>query len=395
MRHGSVFTGIGLLDLGLVLAGLSEPVWVCERDDWRRDTILRQRFPGAVRHSDVRDVGAEACEPIDMLVGGFPCKGASTAGKRNGFDHAETVLWHEMARAVGELRPRVVVVENVANILALHDGAVWGTVLGDLAALGYDTVWDCIPAAAVGAPHRRDRVFAVACLPDRLAGEAPVARDRRPGPVDEPGPVQRPVGPDRLGACVLCGDPRDTDCGHPDCPIAKPWLYGWPDHAANPDDPRRDERGRTVAGAPQLPTAERAGQDAPDPDRDARRLQPLSERGRGGPPAARTAAEAPANPSGLGRPGQRRGRTLEQGQCSSASDGARGVPVDWGAYQPGIDRWAEVVGAPPEPLVRRVDDRRAAGVERSRLSALGDGVQVQVGRVVGDYILSLGLLEAA
>jgi site-specific DNA-cytosine methylase len=121
----------------------------------------RQALARARVHSDVRHVG-DGCEPVDLIAGGFPCKGASTAGKRNGFDHPETVLWREMARAVGELRPRYVLVENVANILALHDGAVWGEVLGDLAALGYDVVWDCLPAAAVGAPHGRDRVFAVA-----------------------------------------------------------------------------------------------------------------------------------------------------------------------------------------------------------------------------------------
>jgi DNA (cytosine-5)-methyltransferase 1 len=159
MICGSVFSGIGLLDYGLHLAGIQH-AWFCEADEWRRG-ILPKRWPDARVHADVRHVG-HGCEPVDLIAGGFPCKGASTAGKRNGFDHAETVLWREMARAVGELRPRYVLVENVANILALHDGAVWGEVLGDLAALGYDVVWDCLPAGAVGAPHLRDRVFAVA-----------------------------------------------------------------------------------------------------------------------------------------------------------------------------------------------------------------------------------------
>lgn len=142
---GSVFSGIGLLDYGLHLAGIHHR-WLCEWDPWRRD-ILTKRWPGARVLDDVRHVG-HGCEPVELIAGGFPCKGASTSGKRNGFEHAETVLWREMARAIRELRPRYVLVENVANILGIHDGAVWGEVLGTLAALGYDTVWDCLPAAS-------------------------------------------------------------------------------------------------------------------------------------------------------------------------------------------------------------------------------------------------------
>jgi site-specific DNA-cytosine methylase len=122
----------------------------------------RREFTSGRRRSiAVASVGT-GCPGVDGIAGGFPCKGASTVGKREGFGHAETVLWFEMARAIGELRPKYVLVENVANILGLHDGEVWGTVLGDLVALGYDVVWDCLPAAAVGAPHLRDRVFAIA-----------------------------------------------------------------------------------------------------------------------------------------------------------------------------------------------------------------------------------------
>jgi DNA (cytosine-5)-methyltransferase 1 len=165
LTHGSYFTGIGLLDLGLCLAGLDEPEWVCELDDWRRDAILARRFPRAVRHETFETPEPTTSPASTSSPAASPAR-EQAPGKRNGFDHPETVLWREMARAVGELRPRYVVVENVANILALHDGAVWGEVLGDLAALGYDVVWDCLPAAAVGAPHLRDRVFAVATYAD-------------------------------------------------------------------------------------------------------------------------------------------------------------------------------------------------------------------------------------
>ncbi|HET9598616.1 MAG TPA: DNA cytosine methyltransferase, partial [Anaeromyxobacteraceae bacterium] len=193
MRVGGLFDGVGLLAYGLHLAGLDH-AWLCEVDPWRR-SILARRWPGVPIFDDVRAVGADSAERVDVIAGGFPCKGASTAGKRNGFEHPETVLWREMARAVRELRPRYVLVENVANILALHDGAVWGEVLGDLAALGYDVTWDCLPAAAVGAPHLRDRVFAIAAHAEdagRPAAE-PAIQQPRVGPIPGAGGVGAPA----------------------------------------------------------------------------------------------------------------------------------------------------------------------------------------------------------
>jgi site-specific DNA-cytosine methylase len=95
---------------------------------------------------------------VDVLCGGFPCQDISVAGRGEGIDGARSGLWGEYARLIRELRPRYVVVENVAALLARG----MERVLGDLAACGYDAEWDCIPASAVGAPHRRDRVWLVA-----------------------------------------------------------------------------------------------------------------------------------------------------------------------------------------------------------------------------------------
>ena len=145
---GSMFSGVGLLDYGLHLAGLLH-AWFAERDEFRRG-ILARRWPGALVLDDVRAVCADAVPRVDVIAGGFPCKGASTAGKRTGFDHPETVLWREMRRAVGELRPRYVLVENVANLLTMARapgepaGSAWGEVLADLAAFGFDVRWDCL-----------------------------------------------------------------------------------------------------------------------------------------------------------------------------------------------------------------------------------------------------------
>lgn len=176
MIIGGLFDGIGLLAYGLHLAG-HEHAWLCEADPFRRQ-VLARRWPGVRIYDDVRAVGAATARRVDCIAGGFPCKGASSAGKRNGFEHPETVLWFEMARAVRELRPRYVVVENVASILGLHDGAVWGQVVGDLAACGYGVSWDCFPAAAFGAPHRRDRVIAVAEDPTQRPVESGGLRTR-------------------------------------------------------------------------------------------------------------------------------------------------------------------------------------------------------------------------
>jgi DNA (cytosine-5)-methyltransferase 1 len=113
---------------------------------------------------------------VDVLAGGFPCQDLSYAGKGAGIDGERSGLWGEYARLIRELRPRYVVVENVTALLARG----MGRVLGDLAACGYDAEWDCIPAAAVGAPHRRDRVWIVA-YPNGAGLEGHRGPDRRPG----------------------------------------------------------------------------------------------------------------------------------------------------------------------------------------------------------------------
>jgi DNA (cytosine-5)-methyltransferase 1 len=155
---GSLFSGIGGWDLGLERAGM-RVLWQCEADSWCRG-ILARHWPGARCYDDVRAVDRDAPR-VDVLCGGFPCQPVSVAGR--GLAQAdERWLWPEYARLVGELRPRYVLVENVPGLL----GRGLGDVLGDLAALGYDAEWDCIPAAAVGAPHLRDRVWIVA-YPDR------------------------------------------------------------------------------------------------------------------------------------------------------------------------------------------------------------------------------------
>jgi len=155
MKVGSLFAGIGGFDLGLERAGM-RVAWQCEIDPDAR-AILAKHWPEVPCYGDIRSIDWSTVEPVDLICGGYPCQPFSHAGSRQGSDDPRH-LWPEVARCVRELRPRWVLLENVAGHLSLG----FGSVLGDLAALGYDAWWDCIPAAAIGAPHLRDRVFVVA-----------------------------------------------------------------------------------------------------------------------------------------------------------------------------------------------------------------------------------------
>lgn len=153
---GSLFSGIGGIELGLEWAGLGPVRWQVERDEFCR-RVLAKHWPDVRRYDDVCTVGADL-ERVDVICGGFPCQDVSSAGKRAGLAGARSGLWREFARVVGVIRPRWVVVENVAS------GATrWvDAVVRDLAELGYASLPIPLSASDVGAPHRRARVFIVA-----------------------------------------------------------------------------------------------------------------------------------------------------------------------------------------------------------------------------------------
>lgn len=156
MKVLDLFSGIGGFSLGLERAGM-ETVAFCEISPVCRH-LLAHHWPDVPCFDDVTTLTGEQAGPVDVICGGFPCQDISFAGKGAGLAGERSGLWREYARLVRELRPAFVIVENVAALL----GRGLGDVLGDLAALGYDAWWDCIPASAVGAPHRRDRLWVVA-----------------------------------------------------------------------------------------------------------------------------------------------------------------------------------------------------------------------------------------
>lgn len=160
---GSLFSGIGGLELGVEHATGGRVVFQVERDAWCRD-VLAKHWPDAVRYDDVCTV--HGLPRVDILCGGFPCQDVSVAGKRAGFAGERSSLWREYRRIVADVGPRFVFVENVPGLLTADDGHAFAEVLGDLAALGFDAEWDCFRASDVGAPHRRERLFLLACRDD-------------------------------------------------------------------------------------------------------------------------------------------------------------------------------------------------------------------------------------
>jgi len=156
MRIGSLFSGIGGLDLAAERAFNGRVVWHCEIER-HPQRVLRRRWPDAVLHEDVRTLTAATAEPIDVLTGGFPCQDLSVAGKRAGLDGNRSGLYHEMLRIVGEFGPQYVVFENVPPLLKYRH-----RVDNDLRGLGYGAIWQTMAAEDVGAPHRRLRVWVLA-----------------------------------------------------------------------------------------------------------------------------------------------------------------------------------------------------------------------------------------
>lgn len=181
MKIGSLFSGYGGLDLAVANVTGAEVAWHCEWED-APSKILEKHFPGIPNYKDVTKVDFRKVEPVDILTGGFPCQDLSLAGKRAGLkDGTRSGLWSEFARAIEEIRPRLVVIENVRGLLSAtaDNGMEYpdevvgnlrgrsplraiGAVLGDLADLGFDARWTGVRAADAGAPHNRFRIFIIA-----------------------------------------------------------------------------------------------------------------------------------------------------------------------------------------------------------------------------------------
>lgn len=167
---GSLFSGIGGIDLGLERAGMVV-IWQAEIDPYA-SRVLAEHWPDVPNLGDVTTIDWSTVERPDLICGGFPCQPVSYGGLQQAeADHRW--LWPEFARCLRALRPRWVLIENVPGLLTAASGGAAQAVLGTLSEYGYDAEWASIPAAAVGAPHLRYRVFIIANTnSERLPGRS-------------------------------------------------------------------------------------------------------------------------------------------------------------------------------------------------------------------------------
>lgn len=167
MTHASLFSGIGGFDLAAQWMGWDNLFW-CEIDPFCK-RVLRHHFPNSYEYDDIHTADFTLFKGrVDVLTGGFPCQPFSVAGKRKGTADARW-LWGQMYRAIRELRPRYIVAENVYGLLNQGGGLAFEQVINDLETAGYEVQSFVIPAYAIGAPHRRDRLWIVAYHTDAEA----------------------------------------------------------------------------------------------------------------------------------------------------------------------------------------------------------------------------------
>lgn len=206
---GSLFSGIGGLELGLERAGM-QTRWFCESSP-ACHRVLAKYWTGMPCYFDIRDMRGTDIERVDVLAGGFPCPVVSQAARGR---NVAISLWPEFARLIREIRPSYVIVENVEGLLSRGRG--FGGVLGDLAESGFDAVWRVLRASDFGAPHHRPRVWLVGyphgdCEPDlrlddEVAGLSKLCNGQRSWS-DPPRDLGMDDGiPGRMDRCRMLGN---------------------------------------------------------------------------------------------------------------------------------------------------------------------------------------------
>lgn len=357
MRIGSLFSGIGGLELGLEAALGAHTVWQVEQNEYCR-RVLTKHWPGADRSvTDVRLASSDNLPPVGLLCGGFPCQNISLAGKGEGLNGAKSGLWFEFLRLVRELEPRWVVIENVAALRGRGlDAVLWG-----LAQAGYDAEWATFGAVDVGAPHHRQRIAIIAwhTNPD----------SRRQG-------TQRPEGSERPGR-------------------TQPERVG--DDVAHADNQRAAQRGQRPPSAAEGLGGRAHGGRRP---RDAEREE--SARIPGEDPGSQLWTCTGARPGGLYGPGDTlladadTSRRPAPGHQRLAISAPAGIPSAGGAseHRWGHHGWAtepnvgRVVAGLPATMDRAARLRRT-GLRVARLRALGNAVVPQWSYQIGLRIKTL------
>lgn len=336
LRLGSMCTGYGGLDLAVRQVFGGDLAWVADNDP-SAARILAHHHPGVPNLGDITATNWGKAPPVDVVLGGYPCQPFSTAGKRKGTED-DRHLWPHIAAALGVLRPRLAVFENVAGHLSLG----FDTVLADLARLGFDACWRTLRASDVGAAHQRNRLFFLAwpadttglgCEGQGLPGRAPDGGVAAAHPLDLRGDRDRArgTGRDEPAPCHLLAA-----------------------HAAGIGEREPADEALTVAGSGNAWSVAGSGSLLTAADTGRRGLQ-------GGPAGDGSApAQSVADADG---PGLQRGPAAhsesdrrEQGRSEPArfvggSDAPLSDAPDWGDYGPAIQRWEHILGRPaPRPV---------------------------------------------
>lgn len=378
---GEVFAGIGGIGRGLEATGGFRTKWQVEIDPYAVG-VLEREWPTAERRRDIRRTDFRKLPSVDVIAGGFPCVDISTAGKRAGISAPRSGLWAHYARAIREARPSLVIVENVA---ALRVRGL-DRVLADLASVGYDAEWDCVPASSIGAPHIRDRIFVLAYPRRQQSGEQDgfswsegrsfAPGDGAHGQVPQPD-VSHGDGSRRAGPQVL-----DED--HEEGP-----------HAARSTLRRRRRRVERV-------DADSDGDEHQSRPPEGRRTlrgsaeQDVSAHAQRGGRQARVELSAgePESPRG----GPSRAHAVADGVCSGCEGPRFWGPTpqrsQWWEPEPGLGRTPDGVSSGLYPVaawergVPRTTPPRTTPKRADRLRCLGNSVVPQVAEHVGRLILA-------
>jgi len=372
-RIGSLCSGYGGLEMGVQSVVGSTVAWHSDIDPGA-SKILAHHWPNVPNHGDLTTTDWSTVEPVDIITAGWPCQPWSLAGKGKGAQD-ERAIWPAIADAVRHLRPRHVILENVAAIIVLGELA---RSVGDLASLGYVGSWRCLRASDVGAPHGRNRCFVVATDTARIGHQrAGQSRDGWAGPADS-------------------GDAApDADCATG--PVTGGIAPGSPQGAAS-------EAFRGAGRSGGAPATYTTGD-----GRDEGWPEPAGQLGR--PDAAERGGSPAPNPEVAERRGPKQ-------QDMGASTGPAAEPRErlgsatyWGQYEPAIRRWEHVLGrcAPAPTELGRTGNPRLSprfveflmglpeghitdvpGLTRNeQLKALGNGVVAQQAAAALRMLLNL------
>lgn len=344
MRAAELCAGYGGLHLSMLAAGWPvELAWYAENDP-DASTVMAAHHPGVLNLGDITAVNWATVEPVDILAAGYPCQDLSNAGKRAGIEGARSGIWRNVADAVRDLRPGLVVLENVSAHLARG----FGRVVGDLAEIGYDATWTCLRASDVGAPHRRDRVFILA-EPAHADGQsvrqqlvAVAARDRA-----------SVAGPDRPEAGLM-PTPTSSRADRRGQPSAATAAARFADGRRNLDDAvallptpaaRVSGRGSGYADEPGRPLSETVHRLLPTPRASDSDKAGPNQRGSAGDLAlmgALALLPTPTVTNFRGNAHNGRGEPLLLGAVADR----------WAHYGDAIRRWENELGRPaPDPTV--------------------------------------------